>query len=191
MNHQKLNLMIPRIRWIWNTHFTFLNHCQFKQAHVNQKKPPHTISYSTNYYFVFSDILVPEVVNYGLADCIGNGFRVSWVPDVSQGEVSVVGTQGCILSPVTALMKTWGLDIFHFSLQIHCTFLPYCSLQGWPLWLHQQLPIPLASGLGLANGKLWWIFPFLIFHSGTCVLSLDRLLNVGCLTTLNAHFWGD
>ena len=32
---------------------------------------------SANYHFVFPDILMPEIVKHGLADSIGNGFRVS------------------------------------------------------------------------------------------------------------------
>lgn len=74
-----------------------------------------------------------------------------------------------------------------------CTFPSLlCSLQGWPLWVSSTAPYPLASV---------WVWPtessggsshFLIFHSGTCVLSLwTDCSNVGCLTTLDTHFFLD
>lgn len=105
---------------------------------------------STNYYFVFSDILVPEIVNYGLADCIGNGFKVSWVPDVNQSEVSVVGTQGCILDPVHLWWRHGGWTS-SISLSRFTLHLPFPTL----------FPARLAS-LGCINGSLflWLLFRF-------------------------------
>lgn len=133
---------------------------------------------STNYYFVFSDILVPEVVNYGLADCIGNGFRVSWVPDVNQGEVSVVGTQGCILNPVQLWWRHGGWTT-SISLSRFTLHLPFPTLFPARLASLGCINSSLSSGfcLGLANGKLWWIFPFpdLPFRD-LCSFSVDRLL---------------
>lgn len=90
-------------------------------------------------------------------------------------------------------MKTWGLDIFHFSLQIHfAPSLPYSiPCKAGLFGLHQQLPIPLASGLGLANGKLWWIFPFpdLPFRD-LCSFSVDRLLQCWLPHHLKYSFFG-
>lgn len=111
----------------------------------------------------------------------------------TRGEVSVVGTQGCILNPAS-FDEDIGLDIFHFSqVTLH---LPSYSI-----------PYKGLASLGCINSSLFlwllvWVWPMESSPGGssfshsvdsrTCPnsFSVDRLLNVGCLTTLNTHFGG-
>ena len=127
---------------------------------------------------VFSDILLPEIMNCGLADSIGNGFRVSWVSDVDQGEVSVVGTQDYILDPVQLWWRHTGWTS-SISLSRFTLHLPFPTLFPARLAFLGCFNSPHSSGfsLVLANGKLWWIFLFsdLPFRD-LCSFSVDRLL---------------
>lgn len=66
-----------------------------------------------------------------------------------------------------------------------------CSLQGWPFWAVSTAPYSSGFSLGLANGKLWWIFlfPDLPFRD-LCSFSVDRLLQCWLPHQLRYSFFG-
>lgn len=73
-----------------------------------------------------------------------------------------------------------------------CTFPSLlCSLQGWPPWAASTVPYSSGLSLGLANGKLWWIFlfPDLPFRD-LCSFSVDRLLQCWLPHHLRHSFFG-
>ena len=72
-----------------------------------------------------------------------------------------------------------------------CTFPSLlCSLQGWPPCAASTVPYSSGFCLGLANGKLWWIFlfPYLPFRD-LCSFSVDRLLQCWLPHNLRHSFY--
>lgn len=122
---------------------------------------------------VCPDIFVPGIVKPGLTEGTGNGFTVSWVPELQQWcwtsrcqpDWGLYGwNSGLCPWPCSTLMKTHGPDIFSFPSRstlhlLHPTLWPALvvfGVFGWCIWVALLAPCSSGFCLGLVNGEFWW-----------------------------------